>query len=865
MDSEGPDPHALPSPSGGSGPSHSARKHGVLILEEAAWLRRFAQGLAGSPEDAEDLTQDSMIAALGHGAPIRNPRGLLSGIARKLSAQERRRKRRVRERERLHLDRATKEGTEGAPVNGEAFEEAARVDTMRLVLEELRALPASQQRVITLVYLDNLPPAEIARRLGISPATVRAHLSRGLAALRERLDQRGGGRSQWLGALVPWLARSPEAAALSASAVPVGPTAIGGPFSPVALLGLGTMKYLLALGVSALLFGLWWMGEPGGASVPEAPGQGAEDVAMVATLPAARPVDPLPDDEPREAGAQGQPQSPIKETAGAAAFPASEERVRLIDRLTGEAVPHMKVSLLAASQLGSAGTELESGEDGTLRIPAGEPGEEWILSERDRAGSISLGLGTGGARHSALDTDASSDHEVEVGPTYFVHLDGSFAGRSEEFRPRLVTEATPEATSTSAFRTGERPWVRFPFTATEIVPGPYRLRLEHKDGLWLGECVVDANVGIHPGALLPIFEARGAIRFELDIAAAPVLSVALEPLGFSADPWSPLRCTIGRHGGGENVHGVSDLLVPGAYRWTLSEGGASGEVTVVAGEVSTVSLGEGQLGASFSSHVLIDMTAHPEERPGQWLILVTKKDDGTVGFMASAESTDVPHQYKVPLNALAAGTWILSTHSSGDVRLEPTSVEVNPGSPPPTIRAVPPIERAPVTLVLKDADTGLPIRMGEATFMVGFADGGEFERSPEGALVCDRVPTQETTEIAVRAPGYRMQSVLHRTDRDGDVRELLLQRGWRSRVLVLDASTMTAAAGVLLSAGDKDLGRTPEAGWLWIEGSGPPETIKIDDPDDRYQILNSPYDINEGEVAPVDPMPGWIFVIADKR
>ena len=56
----------------------------------------------------------------------------------------------------------------------------------------LRRLPARQREVITLRVLLDLDTETTARVLGISPGTVRAHLHRGLAAMRSEFRPPGG-------------------------------------------------------------------------------------------------------------------------------------------------------------------------------------------------------------------------------------------------------------------------------------------------------------------------------------------------------------------------------------------------------------------------------------------------------------------------------------------------------------------------------------------------------------------------------------------------------------------------------------------------------------------------------------------------
>ncbi len=59
---------------------------------------------------------------------------------------------------------------------------------LRLALAAaLRSLPRRQREVVVLRHLADLPEAEVALALGITPGTVGAHLHRGLASLRGRL------------------------------------------------------------------------------------------------------------------------------------------------------------------------------------------------------------------------------------------------------------------------------------------------------------------------------------------------------------------------------------------------------------------------------------------------------------------------------------------------------------------------------------------------------------------------------------------------------------------------------------------------------------------------------------------------------
>lgn len=68
-------------------------------------------------------------------------------------------------------------------------------DTAIALRELLRALPRRQRDVLALRYLVDLPEAEIASVLGISPGSVKRHASRGLSRLRAQLHDPEGGIS----------------------------------------------------------------------------------------------------------------------------------------------------------------------------------------------------------------------------------------------------------------------------------------------------------------------------------------------------------------------------------------------------------------------------------------------------------------------------------------------------------------------------------------------------------------------------------------------------------------------------------------------------------------------------------------------
>ncbi len=86
------------------------------------------------------------------------------------------------------------EGMSYADFEPNAFDRLSGREELEAVLEILADMPTRCRQVITMRRIEELPPREIARRLGIDMVTVRRHMARGVAILSERLGQRGSPR-----------------------------------------------------------------------------------------------------------------------------------------------------------------------------------------------------------------------------------------------------------------------------------------------------------------------------------------------------------------------------------------------------------------------------------------------------------------------------------------------------------------------------------------------------------------------------------------------------------------------------------------------------------------------------------------------
>lgn len=175
--------------------THGAHGPNGAILAQQGWLRRLAVDLVGVGTAAEDLVQETLVAALEHppqqeGALRTWLRTVLVNRARTRATTEGRR----RGREAL----VARTEAVGGP-----HEILERLDLARRVAEALAELPEAERRALYLRYYEDLRPPEVARALGLPLGTVKSHLARGRELLRRRLDHDCGGRQAWLVALLP--------------------------------------------------------------------------------------------------------------------------------------------------------------------------------------------------------------------------------------------------------------------------------------------------------------------------------------------------------------------------------------------------------------------------------------------------------------------------------------------------------------------------------------------------------------------------------------------------------------------------------------------------------------------------------------
>ncbi len=228
-------------------------------------VRRLVRTLVRSESEADDVVQDTMVAALENRTEVRSGlRAWLSGVARNLV----RRKARSEGRRSLYEGQARTRGS--APSTADVV---ARAAEQRRILDVVLGMEEPYRSVLLLRFIEGLPPRKIARRQGMPVETVRTQVKRGLARLRERLEGVHHGDRRELRAALALAATEPLGAAHARA---------------VALARASGLVVLLAVGAAVVFFATR---EEDGAH--EAAGSLSADAPGPTELP--RPTEPAPD------------------------------------------------------------------------------------------------------------------------------------------------------------------------------------------------------------------------------------------------------------------------------------------------------------------------------------------------------------------------------------------------------------------------------------------------------------------------------------------------------------------------------------------------------------------------------------------
>jgi RNA polymerase sigma-70 factor, ECF subfamily len=154
----------------------------VLIRRHGPYLHAYAQHLTGSPADADDATQETLIAAWRRLSSLREGakfRAWATGIlSRKVTDLYRRRHVTVPLDDERVLDAASADGPEASAELGSQLDQLARV---------LARLPATQRQSWLLREVSGFSYEEIAEQLDTDASTVRGRLARARATITQEM------------------------------------------------------------------------------------------------------------------------------------------------------------------------------------------------------------------------------------------------------------------------------------------------------------------------------------------------------------------------------------------------------------------------------------------------------------------------------------------------------------------------------------------------------------------------------------------------------------------------------------------------------------------------------------------------------
>jgi RNA polymerase sigma factor (sigma-70 family) len=210
-------------------------------LAHAGFLRALARNLLYDQGQAEDVVQETYLAALRRPPPAPPRLGAwLAGVTRNLA--------RKRMRTDVRRLRREEEAARAEPLPA-ADDAVARLELHRLLVDAVQGLDEPYRAAIVHRYFEERPPREIARRLGVPVRTVETRLRRAIERLRHELDAvHGGDRRAWCLALVTLVpvARPSAGAALLTGVI------------------MSKVQLVLVVAAAAVCFLAGWSLKPGG-------------------------------------------------------------------------------------------------------------------------------------------------------------------------------------------------------------------------------------------------------------------------------------------------------------------------------------------------------------------------------------------------------------------------------------------------------------------------------------------------------------------------------------------------------------------------------------------------------------------------
>ncbi|MCP5022873.1 MAG: RNA polymerase sigma factor [bacterium] len=433
-----------------------------LLLEHAVWLRRLARELVRDPGAADDLVQDTWLAALRARPDLGRPlRPWLARVMRNGATQ----------RLRAVAGRSARESRVARPeAVPSARELVERAELQQVLVGAVLSLSEPYRKTLLLRFYEGLGPMQIAATLGLPTATVRTHLHRGLQRLREKLDrENGGNRKAWVLMLQPLVLET-------------------------------TLPFLVVvLGALVLVVAGTW----GWSRWNSQDGEGAESLGTTTNVASGVRAD----------GLESVDLQSLRAPAGTdIGLVASERRLQLVNHRSRIPLPEFLVRV--------AGEECRTDGQGWVSVPL--TASHLVPVDDDRLGTRSASNHRPTVERNlhpdAIAIPAGAGEvalPVKVGPTYHLRLETSTVVDAAQLEAILRLSETQGRTPeewVAPVRVGaELPWVRF-----ANVPGgtalPRTLVVRHPSGLWRGEAalnnVLDAETLNMPLQAMSVLQGR---------------------------------------------------------------------------------------------------------------------------------------------------------------------------------------------------------------------------------------------------------------------------------------------------------------------------------------------------------------------
>ena len=153
----------------------------VFAAEESPLLR-YAHGLLGQRETAEDIVQEAFLKLHAHWDDVANPRAWLFRAIRNLALNH------LRDHKRESPIDPTHEWQHESPNPDQALGKLEAIGTLQLLVSELEP---DDRHLISLKYHENLKYDQISKRTGLSVGNVGYKLHHALKNLAESLRRMG--------------------------------------------------------------------------------------------------------------------------------------------------------------------------------------------------------------------------------------------------------------------------------------------------------------------------------------------------------------------------------------------------------------------------------------------------------------------------------------------------------------------------------------------------------------------------------------------------------------------------------------------------------------------------------------------------